>query len=98
MGLPLWRDLATILLIIELMIMVLPFFFLFYFALKGVFAINRSVRSFMPQVRGVFLGLQNTTDKAAGVVTAPVIAVYSYTAFGRGIVQGALAVVKGRPG
>lgn len=98
MGLPLWRDLAAILLIVELIVLVLPFLFLSYLALKGLLAFNRSVRGFMPKVRGVFLGLQNTTDKAAGVVTAPVFAVYSYAAFSKGIIQGTLSVVKRRSG
>ncbi len=98
MGLPLWRDLASILLILELMVLVLPFLVVFYFALRGMLALNRSVRGFMPRVRGAFLGLQHATDKAAGVATAPVFAIYSYVAFGKGIVQGTLSVVKGRSG
>jgi hypothetical protein len=98
MSLLLWRDLAAILLIIELIVLVLPFFFLSYFALKGLLAVNRSVRGFMPKVRGVFLGFQSATDKAAGVVAAPVIAIYSYAAFGKGILQGTLSTFKGRSG
>jgi hypothetical protein len=94
----LWRDLAVILLVIELMIMVLPFFFLFYFALKGMLSFNRFMRGFMPRIRGVGMAIQHGTDRAAGAVAAPVIAMYSYKAFGRGLIRGTLSVVKGRSG
>ena len=98
MAISLWRDVAAILLIIELMIVALPFFFLFYVALKGMLSFNRFMRGFMPQVRGIFLSIQHGTGKAAGAVTAPVIAIHSYKAFGLGLIQGTLSVVKGRSG
>ena len=94
----LWRDVAVILLAVELMIMGLPFFFLFYIALKGLLSVNRFMQGFLPQVSGIFLSVQHGTDKAAGVVSAPVVAFYSYLAFGRGLIQGTLSVVKGRSG
>jgi hypothetical protein len=98
MSLPLWRDLAAILLIIELIVLVLPFLVLSYFALKGLLAVKRYVRQFMPKVGGVFLSVENATDRAARVVVAPVIAIYSYTAFGRSIVHSTLSTFKGRSG
>jgi hypothetical protein len=94
----LWRDVAVILLVIELMIMVLPFFFLFYFALKGMLSLNRFMRGFLPRVGGVSEAIQRGTNRAAEAVVAPVIAVYSYRAFGRGLVKGTLSLVKGRSG
>lgn len=98
MAIPLWRDVAVILLIIELMIVMLPFLVLFYVALKGMLHFNRFMRGLMPQIRGVFLSIQHGTGKAAGVVTTPVIAAYSYRAFGRGVIQGTISVMKGRSG
>jgi hypothetical protein len=98
MALHLWRDLALILLILELIVLVLPFFFLFYFTLKGLLSLNRWARGFLPKVGHGVSHIQAVTNRAASGVAAPVIAVYSYAAFGKGLVRGTLAVVKGKSG
>jgi hypothetical protein len=98
MALQLWRDLAVVLLIVELMVVVLPFLLLFYFALKGILSVNRSARAFMPKVGQVMATLQVVTEKAGGSVAAPVIAICSYASFAKGLVKGTLSVVRGRSG
>lgn len=98
MNLDLWRDIAGILLILELIILVLPVLVLSFFAVRTAGKLNRTVANFFIKAH-IYAGkTQHAVDRSAEIAASPVITLYALAAFAKGAARGMNNVVRGKSG
>ena len=75
MGLPFWRDLSLILLILEAFVLALPFIVIGYYAIKGLRLARAWLASRFPQWQALATQGRDLVAKYAAFIAAPVMAV-----------------------
>ena len=75
MGLPFWRDLSLILLLLEAMVFILPILVVVYFVAKGLRAAQAWLAAQFPVWQGYFVMGRDLVAKYAAIVASPVMAV-----------------------
>ena len=96
MNAPLWRDIAVILLILELFILLIPFLLLFYFSIRAMARLQHSFHGLLTGIRKGMDSLSDSSKKASHTIASPVIKGHSLLARGRGIFQSTLSVMRGK--
>jgi hypothetical protein len=97
MNLGLWRDIAVILLAMELMVLVAPVLALAYLSVRGVLRLTHFIRGLFPQAHGYAFRLQRLTARMAGAMVAPLISIYSFAAGGKAVARAMWSVLRGGP-
>ena len=70
-----WRDVAILILVVEMAVMVLVPGVIFYFAIRGMRWVNRNVRTVLLTARIWVLRIQQGTDRASrAAATLPIAA------------------------
>jgi hypothetical protein len=96
LSLPLWRDLAIVLLSIELLIALIPILVIFYFGVTYVPRGITWIRDFLRKVQVVTYDVQHRTLKVARSVISPFIAVRRLFATGEGMIRGMFSIMRAR--
>lgn len=96
MSLANWRDLAVILLVIEAFVIALVPGVILYFMVRGMMALIRKLRIWMPQLQSYFYKASEIATKVSDKLAAPVIAADATSARIRGIGTSASYLVKKR--
>ncbi|MGE5602889.1 MAG: hypothetical protein ACM30E_07545 [Nitrososphaerales archaeon] len=96
MNLHLWAAASTILLCIEVGILMLIPGVILFFAIRGMFALDRKMREVSPKVQGVFRQVNQATHQAADKIVEPVMKVNATTAQIQAIGRGTASLLKRR--
>ncbi|MHB0876534.1 MAG: hypothetical protein ACYC5O_10890 [Anaerolineae bacterium] len=75
MGLPFWRDLSLILLVLEAFVMALPFLVIGYYMVKGLRFAHAWLAAQFPQWQALAVQGRDLVAQYAAIVASPVIAV-----------------------
>lgn len=89
-----WRDLATILLVIEAFVIILVPGIILYFAVRGMLALNRKMAVWLPQLQSYFYRAHEISRKISDKIAAPVLAVDSAGARVKGMKDAVVYIVK----
>lgn len=98
MNLDLWRDLAGVLLILEMFIVALPVLVLLLFAVRGLYQLNHKTADLLSKAQAVAGNTKRAVDRSADVAASPVITLYALAAGGKGVIHGVSNVLKGKAG
>lgn len=74
MGLPVWRDLSLILLLLEAMVFILPILVIAYFMTKGLRAAHTWLAAQFPIWQAYFVQGRDLVSQYAALVASPVMA------------------------
>lgn len=96
MNFPLWRDIAVILLILELLILLIPFLLLFYFSIRAMARLQHLFRGLLIEIRKGMDSMRDSSKKVSHTIVFPIIKGHSLLARGRGIFQSTLSVMRGK--
>ncbi len=93
--LPLWRDVAIVLLALEVMVGLAPLLVVCYFGVRYVPRGLRWLQNTLRQMRRGAERFQCSTLGLARTVISPLIAIGQAVAFGRGLLRGAITGLRG---
>ena len=95
-NLPLWRDISIVLLALEVMIGLAPVLILGYLGVtyfaRGIDWLQNTLR----KVRRETGRVQHSTLKIGRTIISPIIAIRQAIAFGKGMIRGAITVLRGK--
>lgn len=89
-----WRNVAAVLLALEVFLFSLPMLILLYFAVRGLRAVRAKLLEYFPIARGYVTQAENVTRLASSALVTPPMRVYGVT---QGLRAGLRAAVRGRP-
>jgi len=80
MGIPFWRDVSVILLVVEALVLALIPLMVLYVLNRGVWRLRCALRPVFPSVLTRVRQVERATVRLGGLVVVPIVAVYALAA------------------